>query len=443
MLPCTPQQLQPEYEKLATALKGIASVGAVDCDQHKSLPGQHGVKGFPTLKLFYNDGGKVKSTDYQGGRTAKEMLTFLMDKAKALGLKRLGEKAGGSSGGASGGKKAGGGGGGGGAPDSFYSGTDVVTLDDSNFDDEVKNSGDLVLVEVRRVWPSAIVEIHPPLHHSYPALAALMFFLLPPRCRGPLPPDAVLRSLVRPLQEPQASVDRLGHAAQGQGQDRGHRLVRGPESALGWWGTGGSVRWKGRQPQHRPTSTNHNPLTPCYLSSLSPPLSTAAQSTCSQYGVQGYPTIKFFGKNKNSPSDYQGGRDSGSIVSFATQQWSVSQMMRAAVEKREKGNSLEGFHARTKCSPSLANSPFSAQRRHPLDPSALTTPNPQPQTLPSPRRPGPRWPPLPRSGSSSTSTSSRRSAWATPRRAWRPSSCASSPSCRTCSTPRPRAATGT
>ena len=46
---------------------------------------------------------------------------------------------------------------------------------------------------------------------------------------------------------------------------------------------------------------------------------TAHQSVCSQYGVQGYPTIKVFGQNKHQPQDYQGGRDSGSIVAFARQ----------------------------------------------------------------------------------------------------------------------------
>lgn len=48
---------------------------------------------------------------------------------------------------------------------------------------------------------------------------------------------------------------------------------------------------------------------------------TAHQSTCGQYHVQGYPTIKVFGSNKESPSDYQGGRDSGSLVSEANKAW--------------------------------------------------------------------------------------------------------------------------
>ena len=32
----------------------------------------------------------------------------------------------------------------------------------------------------------------------------------------------------------------------------------------------------------------------------------AHQSLGGQYGVRGFPTIKVFGSNKNSPSDYQG-----------------------------------------------------------------------------------------------------------------------------------------
>lgn len=37
----------------------------------------------------------------------------------------------------------------------------------------------------------------------------------------------------------------------------------------------------------------------------------------SQYGVQGFPTIKIFGSNKNKPEEYQGGRSSQAIVDTA------------------------------------------------------------------------------------------------------------------------------
>ena len=41
------------------------------------------------------------------------------------------------------------------------------------------------------------------------------------------------------------------------------------------------------------------------------------QSLGGQYGVQGFPTIKIFGSNKNKPEDYQGGRTGEAIVDAA------------------------------------------------------------------------------------------------------------------------------
>ncbi|KAJ3074370.1 hypothetical protein HDU98_011439, partial [Podochytrium sp. JEL0797] len=37
---------------------------------------------------------------------------------------------------------------------------------------------------------------------------------------------------------------------------------------------------------------------------------------CGQYGIQGFPTLKFFGKNKKSPQDYQGERKAKAIVDY-------------------------------------------------------------------------------------------------------------------------------
>ncbi len=39
-----------------------------------------------------------------------------------------------------------------------------------------------------------------------------------------------------------------------------------------------------------------------------------------QYGVSGFPTIKIFGNNKRSPTDYQGGRTADAIVEQALNQ---------------------------------------------------------------------------------------------------------------------------
>lgn len=74
------QALKPAWQQAATALKGIVNVAAVDCDEHKSIAGEHGVQGFPTIKFFYVSNGKIKSSAYQGGRSAKELVTFALDK---------------------------------------------------------------------------------------------------------------------------------------------------------------------------------------------------------------------------------------------------------------------------------------------------------------------------------------------------------------------------
>ncbi|MEW5313174.1 MAG: hypothetical protein WDW38_004763 [Sanguina aurantia] len=155
------KQLAPAWEQAAKALKGIVGVGAVDCDVHKDLAGEFGVKGFPTIKLLYVDAsGSVKSQEYKGARAASDIVGFAMDKAKAFALKRLGGKAApsGGSGGDSGkakGKADGGGGGGGGAgagAGGFYQGTSVLTLTDDNFDRLVMQSSVPMIVEFYAPW---------------------------------------------------------------------------------------------------------------------------------------------------------------------------------------------------------------------------------------------------------------------------------------------------
>lgn len=63
------QRLTPEYKKAASALKGVVKLGAVNADEHRSLGGQYGIQGFPTIKIFGKN--KNKPEDYQGARDAK------------------------------------------------------------------------------------------------------------------------------------------------------------------------------------------------------------------------------------------------------------------------------------------------------------------------------------------------------------------------------------
>jgi hypothetical protein len=43
-----------------------------------TLAGQYGVQGFPSLKFMYHDGSKIKALDYNGGRTAADIINFAM-----------------------------------------------------------------------------------------------------------------------------------------------------------------------------------------------------------------------------------------------------------------------------------------------------------------------------------------------------------------------------
>ena len=54
---------------------------------------------------------------------------------------------------------------------------------------------------------------------------------------------------------------------------------------------------------------------------------TVHQATAQKYGVQGYPSIKFFPggkKDKSSATDYDGGRTSGDIVTWALERYTVN-----------------------------------------------------------------------------------------------------------------------
>ena len=80
------KNLTPEWKKAATALRGIVNVAAVDADKHKELGSQFGVQGFPTIKIF---GAKKDSpTDYQGGRTAKDLVDAGLKAAEELAKSR-------------------------------------------------------------------------------------------------------------------------------------------------------------------------------------------------------------------------------------------------------------------------------------------------------------------------------------------------------------------
>jgi protein disulfide-isomerase A6 len=76
------KSLVPEYEKLASTLKGVVKVVAVDATESPSLQNKYKVEGFPSLKIFGQD--KKSPVDYQGQRTADAMISECMKAANKL-----------------------------------------------------------------------------------------------------------------------------------------------------------------------------------------------------------------------------------------------------------------------------------------------------------------------------------------------------------------------
>ncbi|XP_078039677.1 protein disulfide-isomerase A6 homolog CaBP1 [Augochlora pura] len=123
------QQLTPEYNKAAKALKGIVKFGAVNSDEHMNVGSKYGIKGIPTIKIF---GVNDKPEDYVGPRTADGILEAALNaiNQRVSTFRR---------------KK--------GKDDSKWKDSkDVIELTDENFDDVVMNSEDMWLVEFYAPW---------------------------------------------------------------------------------------------------------------------------------------------------------------------------------------------------------------------------------------------------------------------------------------------------
>lgn len=206
------QNLVPEYQKAAQALKGVVKVGAVNADEHKSLGSQYSISGFPTIKIFGLD--KKKPQDYSGQRTAKGISDYALQVAQEKVRAQLS------------GKRSGGGSSGGSGSD----GSDVIELTDSNFEKLVLKSDDMWLVEFFAPW-----------------------------C--------------------------------------GHCKNLAPQ----WEAAATELKGKVK------------------LGALDATVNTVMAS---RYGVQGYPTIKFF--HKGDVEEYDGGRKSSDIVAWATDKAAVN-----------------------------------------------------------------------------------------------------------------------
>jgi protein disulfide-isomerase A1 len=75
------KQLAPEYDKASIELSGVASLAKVDCTEHRELCSKYEVQGFPTIKLFRNDGADPQ--DYDQARSAAAIVKFMQKQKQA------------------------------------------------------------------------------------------------------------------------------------------------------------------------------------------------------------------------------------------------------------------------------------------------------------------------------------------------------------------------
>lgn len=66
---------KPEFEKLMQMAKGRAHM--IDCDAHQNIAQKYNVKGFPTIRYYPNGPKNGNSKEYQGNRTAEDMMDFM------------------------------------------------------------------------------------------------------------------------------------------------------------------------------------------------------------------------------------------------------------------------------------------------------------------------------------------------------------------------------
>ncbi|RWS13471.1 Protein disulfide-isomerase A6-like protein [Dinothrombium tinctorium] len=73
------KNLEPHWKKAASELKGKVKLGALDATVYTVTANKYGVQGFPTIK-FFPAGKKYSAEDYDGGRTADDIVRWAMDK---------------------------------------------------------------------------------------------------------------------------------------------------------------------------------------------------------------------------------------------------------------------------------------------------------------------------------------------------------------------------
>jgi protein disulfide-isomerase-like protein len=72
------KKVEPIFNQLQQSYGGPAKVVSVNCDENKELAQQHGIKGFPTIRLYPTGMSNASDyNEYQGARTMDGFSSYL------------------------------------------------------------------------------------------------------------------------------------------------------------------------------------------------------------------------------------------------------------------------------------------------------------------------------------------------------------------------------
>ncbi|XP_062924626.1 protein disulfide-isomerase A6-like [Mobula hypostoma] len=129
------EQFVPEWIKVASILKGIVKVGAIDVTKYASIGHQYEIEEFPTIKFFGVN--KNKPEKYYGGRSSAAITSGVFNSIRFIVRKRLIEKNSicGSEG-----------------QCHRITNKDAFELNDSNFDNRIAGGDEIWIVEFYAPW---------------------------------------------------------------------------------------------------------------------------------------------------------------------------------------------------------------------------------------------------------------------------------------------------
>jgi protein disulfide-isomerase A6 len=65
----------PEFQKVMKMKKDVAHM--IDCDANQDIAQKYGIQGFPTIRYYPNGIKNGNPREYQGNRTAEDMMDFI------------------------------------------------------------------------------------------------------------------------------------------------------------------------------------------------------------------------------------------------------------------------------------------------------------------------------------------------------------------------------